>query len=145
MAFVSKDQGFAGSVDFGSAEGKQFTTQQLEAALKTEFTNRLQEVNWQAAQVQPDGSLRLDWTGKDKNGDALDAVSMVEQRGNTIYVLNLFGINKPYQNYNTDAEAIVNSYQIKPPNQPTNSPSPPNPPASPPQPSSTPQTQDRAP
>lgn len=132
VAFVSKDQSFAGSVDFGSAEGKQFTTQQLEAALKTEFTNRLQEVSWQTSQVQPDGSLRLDWTGKDKNGDALDAVSIVEQRGNTIYVLNLFGVNKPYQNYNTDAEAIVNSYKVQPSSQP--------------QPSSTPQTtQDSSP
>jgi hypothetical protein len=72
-------------------------------------------------------------------------VSLVEQRGNTIYVLNLFGINKPYQNYNTDAEAIVNSYQIQTSNQPTNSPSSSNPPANSPQPSSTPQTPDRAP
>lgn len=121
VAFVSADQGFAGAIDFGSAEGKQLTTQQLEASLKAEFTNRLQEVKWQTAQVQPDGSLRLDWTGKDKTGNNLDAVSIVEQRGNTIFVLNLFGVNKPYQNYNTDAEAIVNSYQIQPP-QPSASP-----------------------
>jgi hypothetical protein len=117
VAFVSADQGFAGAIDFGSADGKQLTTQQLEASLKAEFTNRLQEVKWQTAQVQPDGSLRLDWTGKDKTGNNLDAVSIVEQRGNTIFVLNLFGVNKPYQNYNTDAEAIVNSYQIQPPAQ----------------------------
>ncbi len=115
IAFVSADQNFAGAVDFGSAEGKQLNTQQLEASLKTEFTNRLEEVNWQTSQVQPDGSLRIDWTGKDKSGNALDAVSIVEQRGNYIFVLNLFGINKPYQNYNTDAETIVNSYQIQPP------------------------------
>jgi hypothetical protein len=114
VAFVSSDQGFAGAVDYGSAEGKQLNTQQLEASLKAAFTERLKQVNWQTSQVQPDGSLRLDWTGKDKNGDALDAVSIVEQRGNYIFVLNLFGINKPYQNYNSDAETIVNSYQIQP-------------------------------
>lgn len=114
VAFVSGDQGFAGSVDFGLAEGKQLNTQQLEASLKTEFANRLQEVNWQTSQVQPDGSLRIDWTGKDKSGDALDAVSIIEQRGNYIFVLNLFGINKPYQNYNSDAEMVVASYQIQP-------------------------------
>lgn len=124
VAFVSADQGFAGAIDFGSAEGKQLNTQQLEAALKTEFTNRLKEVSWQTSQVQPDGSLRIDWTGKDKTGNALDAVSLVEQRGNTIFVLNLFGVNKPYQNYNTDAETIVNSYQIQPPNQPASQPQP---------------------
>ncbi|NJO80102.1 MAG: hypothetical protein HC827_17355 [Cyanobacteria bacterium RM1_2_2] len=127
VAFVSADQGFAGAIDFGSADGKQLTTQQLEASLKAEFTNRLQEVKWQTAQVQPDGSLRLDWTGKDKTGNNLDAVSIVEQRGNTIFVLNLFGVNKPYQNYNTDAEAIVNSYQIQPPAQPAPPSSPPSP------------------
>lgn len=114
VAFVSADQGFAGAIDFGSAEGKQLSTQQLEASLKAEFTNRLKEVKWQTAQVQPDGSLRLDWTGKDKTDNALDAVSIVEQRGNTIFVLNLFGVNKPYQNYNADAEALVNSYKVPP-------------------------------
>lgn len=114
VAFVSTDQGFAGAVDFSSAEGKQLTTQQLETALKTEFTNRLQTVSWQNSQVQADGSLRLDWTGKDKTGSNLDAVSIVEQRGNYIFVLNLFGVNKPYQNYNADAETIVNNYKIQP-------------------------------
>jgi hypothetical protein len=114
VAFVSKDQGFAGSVDYGSAEGKQLNSQQLEASLKAEMTNRLQQVNWQTTQPQPDGSLRIDWTGKDKTGNTLDAVSIVEQRGNTIFVLNLFGINKPYQGYNTDAETIVNNYKIQP-------------------------------
>lgn len=124
VAFVSADQNFAGAVDYGSAEGKRLSNQQLEASLKAEFVNRLKEVSWQTAKVQPDGSLRLDWTGKDKSGKALDAVSLVEQRGNYIYVLNLFGIDKPYQNYNSDAETIVNSYQIQPPAQPAASPSP---------------------
>jgi hypothetical protein len=118
IAFVSADQGFAGAVDYGSAEGKQLSTQQLEASLKAAFSQRLKQVNWQTSKMQADGSLRLDWTGKDKNGAALDAVSIVEQRGNSIFVLSLFGINKPYQNYNSDAEAIVNSYQIQPTAQP---------------------------
>ncbi len=138
VAFVSADQQFAGAVDYGSAEGKQLNNQQLEASLKAEFTNRLKEVSWQAAKVQPDGSLRIDWTGKDKSDKALDAVSLVEQRGNNIYVLNLFGIDKPYQNYNSDAETIVNSYQI----QPQSSPSPAASPASP-SPQSSPSADDR--
>jgi hypothetical protein len=124
VAFMSADQGFAGSVDFGSAAGKQLNTQQLEAALKTELASRLQQVAWQTSQVQPDGSLRIDWTGKDKSGSALDAVSLVEQRGDYIFVLNLFGVGKPYQNYNSDAETIVNSYQINPQKSPAASPSP---------------------
>lgn len=114
VAFVSADQGFAGAVDYGSAEGRQLTSEQLETALKTEYQTRLQEVTWQATKVQPDGSVRIDWVGKDDNNNMLDAVSIVEQRGNTIYVLNLLGVNQPYQNYNQDAEAIVNSYRIQP-------------------------------
>jgi len=43
----------------------------------------------------------------------LDAVSFVEQRGDTIYILNLFGVNKSYQDYNSDAEKIVGSYRVK--------------------------------
>ncbi|MCU0524050.1 MAG: hypothetical protein MUF72_04415 [Elainella sp. Prado103] len=128
VAFVSADQGFAGAVDFSASEGKPLDRQQLEAALKTEFTTRLKEITWQTTQVQPDGSLRLDWTGKDQSGNALDAVSIVEQRGNYIFVLNLFGVNKPYQNYNSDAETIVNSYRVQPPATTGSSPSPtPNP------------------
>lgn len=119
VAFVSADQGFAGAVDFSPSEGKQLDRQQLEAALKTEFTTRLKEITWQTTQVQPDGSLRLDWTGKDQSGSTLDAVSIVEQRGSYIFVLNLFGVNKPYQNYNSDAETIVNSYRIQPPTAPS--------------------------
>ncbi len=139
VAFVSADQKFAGAVDYGSAEGKQLNNQQLEASLKAEFANRLKEVSWQTTKPQPDGSLRLDWTGKDKSDNALDAVSLVEQRGNYIYVLNLFGIDKPYQNYNSDAETIVNSYQIQPQAKPSPNPSPaapspqPSPSAQPPQ------------
>jgi hypothetical protein len=111
IAFVSGDQGFGGSVDFGPAEGSQLSTDQLEEALKIEYEKRLQDVSWQSSAVQPDGSVRVDWVGQDSDGNNLDAISFVEQRGDTIFILNLFGINKAYQTYNSDAEAIVNSYR----------------------------------
>jgi hypothetical protein len=113
VAFVSPDQSFAGAVDFASAGGSKLTPEQLETALKADFRSRLKSVSWQESKKQPDGSLRIDWTGKDKKDNTLDAVSIVEQRGSTIFVLNLFGVNKPYQNYNKDAEAIVNSYRVR--------------------------------
>jgi hypothetical protein len=113
IAFVSQDQGFGGSVDFGSAEGNKLTNEQLEKALKDEYENRLNEISWQDTKPQPDGSVRVDWTGKDPQGNALDAVSFVEQRGDTIFILNLFGVNKPYQDYNSDAEKIVGAYRVK--------------------------------
>lgn len=114
VAFASEDQGFAGAVDFGSAQGQKLTPPQLEAALKAEYQNRLKSVSWTQSVLQSDGSLRIDWTGKDEQGNTLDAVSFVEQRGDTIFILNLYGVNKPYQNYQQQAEAIVKSYRIKP-------------------------------
>lgn len=113
ITFVSGDQQFGGSVDFGSADGQQLNQQQLEESLKSEYEKRLQEVTWQGSEVQPDDSIRVDWVGKDPNGNQLDAVSFVEQRGDTIFILNLFGINKPYQDYNDDAQSIVSTYRVK--------------------------------
>jgi hypothetical protein len=113
IAFVSSDQGFGGSVDFGSAQGKKLSNEQLERALKDEYEKRLKDLKWQDTKPQPDGSIRVDWTGKDPQGNPLDSVSFVEQRGDNIYILNLFGIKKSYQTYNSDAEKIVGSYHIK--------------------------------
>lgn len=113
VTFTSKDQGFVGAVDYGSAQGDQLNKNQLETALKKEYESRLKKVEWQQSKPQPDGSIRIDWVGQDQKGNQLDAVSFVEQHGDTIFILNLFGVNKPYQDYNKDAEAIVNSYHVK--------------------------------
>lgn len=114
VAFASPDQGFAGAVDFGSAQGQTLTAAQLEAALKAEYQNRLKNVTWTKTTLQQDNSLRIDWTGQDEQGNQLDAISFVEQRGDTIFILNLYGVNQPYQGYQQQAEAIVNSYRISP-------------------------------
>jgi hypothetical protein len=114
IAFVSQDESFGGSVDFGSAEGQTLNNDQLETALKQEYEDRLAEVTWQGSEIQQDGSIRVDWVGKDEQGNTLDAVSFIEQRGDNVLILNLFGINKPYQDYNAEAEAIVGSYNVQP-------------------------------
>jgi hypothetical protein len=113
IAFVSADKGFGGSVDFGSAQGQQLNTAALEEALKEEYENRLEDVAWQGSEIQPDGSVRVDWVGRDTDGNDLDAISFVEQRGDTIFILNLYGINKAYADYNSDAETIVGSYRVR--------------------------------
>jgi hypothetical protein len=51
--------------------------------------------------------------GRDTDGNDLDAISFVEQRGDTIFILNLYGINKAYADYNSDAETIVGSYRVR--------------------------------
>jgi len=99
--------------DYGSAQGSDLTTKQLEDALKQEYESRLDQVSWQDTQIQPDGSVRVDWIGRDKEGRDLDAISFIEQRGDTIFILNLFGVDKSYNDYNSDAEAIVGSYRVK--------------------------------
>ena len=113
IAFVSKDQGFGGSVDFASSQGTKLSNDQLAQALKKEYENRLKNVKWQDTKPQPDGSVRVDWVGKDASGNALDAVSFVEQHGDNVFILNLFGLNKSYQSYNSDAEKIVSTYHMK--------------------------------
>jgi hypothetical protein len=113
VSFSAADQGFGGSVDYSSAQGNRLTTKQLEDALKQEYESRLDQVSWQDSQLQPDGSIRVDWIGRDQQGNDIDAVSFVEQRGDTIFILNLFGINKPYNSYNASAQAIVSSYHVK--------------------------------
>lgn len=112
VVFVSADDQFGGSIDFGPAQGQQLTDDQLETGLKQEYETRLTEVEWQGTEVQPDGSIRLDWIGTDPQGNVLDSVSFVEQRGDNIFILNLHGINAQYANYNTDAQTIVNAYRI---------------------------------
>ena len=113
IVFVSGDEQFGGSVDFGSAQGQQLSNQQLEDGLKAEYEQRLQDITWQGSEIQPDGSVRVDWVGTDPDGNRLDAISFVEQRGDTIFILNLFGVNTPYQNYNNDAQVIVSSYRVR--------------------------------
>ncbi|HEY9624541.1 MAG TPA: hypothetical protein V6C78_29565 [Crinalium sp.] len=113
ISFASRDQSFAGSVKIGSAHGRTFTLEQLEGSLKAEYGQRLHDITWQGSSVQPDGSLRVDWVGTDSDGNDLDAVSFIEQHGNTIFILDLFGVNEPYANYNSDAEAIVGTYRVR--------------------------------
>ncbi len=112
ISFSSADQRFGGSVDYGSAQGNVLSMAQLEASFKSEYEKRLSDLVWQGSSSQPDGSLRIDWTGRDPEGNTLDAVSFVEQRGDTIFILNLFGVNANYQDYNADAEIIVGGYQV---------------------------------
>lgn len=113
LTFASGDGGFGGVVEYGSAEGKRLTTQQLEDALKQGYEDRLEKVSWQDSQLQPDGSVRVDWVGRDKEGRDLDAISFIEQRGDTIFILNLFAVDKPYNDYSDDAKAIVGTYRVK--------------------------------
>jgi hypothetical protein len=114
ITFSSADQKFGGSVEYRSHQDRALSLAQLEANFKSEYESRFSNIVWQGSLPQADGSLRLDWVGRDSSGNRLDAISFVEQRGSTVFILNLFGINTAYQDYNPDAEAIVSTYQASP-------------------------------
>lgn len=115
LIFSSADQTFRGEVVFGSAQGEQYTNEQLEEFLKEAYKSNLNlaQVEWQQTEAQADGSIRIDWVGTDPQGNVLDAESFIEQRGDTIFILTLSGINKPYLDYLEDAQAIVGSYRVQ--------------------------------
>jgi hypothetical protein len=117
ISFTSADQTFGGSVDYGSTKGATLSADQMEVLLKQEYEQRLSNITWQATAMQPDGSVRLDWVGEDQQGNQLDAISFIEQRGNNIFILTLFGVNAPYNN--EDAEVIVQGYRAGEINTPT--------------------------
>ncbi|GAB4380843.1 MAG: hypothetical protein Kow00121_37940 [Elainellaceae cyanobacterium] len=115
LIFGATDESFRGEVVFGSAQGEKYTNQQLEEFLKEAYKSNLKlaDVQWQQTEVQADGSVRLDWVGTDPQGNVLDAESFIEQRGDTIFILTLSGINKPYIDYVDQAQAIVSSYRVQ--------------------------------
>lgn len=117
LIFRSADEQFRGEVVFGSAQGETYTNEQLEAFLREAYRTNLSltKVDWQQSEVQADGSIRIDWVGTDPEGNILDAESFIEQRGDTIYILTLSGINQPYVDYLNDAQAIVASYRVRQP------------------------------
>ncbi len=113
VTFTSGDEGFVGFIEVEpAAAGQELTTPQLEEALKAEFENRYQDIEWQGSELQPDESLRLDWTGSD-NGKELDAITFIEQRGDNVFVLTLMGVDTPYSEYETDARDLIGSYNIQ--------------------------------
>ncbi|MBE9180897.1 protein kinase [Oculatella sp. LEGE 06141] len=113
LAFTSSDGGFGGLVDVRSAS-EQLTSLQLEQQLKGDYESRFQEITWQHTSRKDDGRIGITWVGKDNSGNSLVATSYVEQHGNNVFMLSLFGINRAYGDYIGDAEAILNSYRPMP-------------------------------
>lgn len=111
IEFFSADRRFGGGVDFSSAQGAQFTNEQLEDILKLGFGSRLTQVTWQDGRMQADGRLQVRWVGRYLEDFNLDAVGFIEQQGDTVISLVLFGVNSPYDEHTRDAEFIISSYR----------------------------------
>ncbi|MEO0408895.1 MAG: hypothetical protein AAF289_16250 [Cyanobacteria bacterium P01_A01_bin.135] len=114
VRFTSADQGFGGEVDYAAAEAS-LTPEQLEARLQQALQQRYVDVTFAegGAEAQEDGSLRLSWQGTNSDGAQLDALSFIEQHGNTVYILTAHGIDRPYVAYNQDARVIAGSYVVR--------------------------------
>lgn len=109
VAFISSDGGFGGEVVFFKEE-KPLDADDLENALKKIYDELLDGASWQLSEIQPDGSVRLDWRGTTPEGKELDAVSYIEQRNDTVFILNVYGIDRPYDAFLDDSQTIIGSY-----------------------------------
>jgi hypothetical protein len=109
VAFISSDGGFGGEVVFFEEE-EPLDADDLEDALKEIYDELLDGASWQLSEIQPDGSVRLDWRGTTPEGKELDAVSYIEQRNDTVFILNVYGIDRPYDAFLDDSQTIIGSY-----------------------------------
>lgn len=115
MTFRSADEGFGGTIAYEVIDtGEPLSSDELEAKLRQDIESQFSEIKWQSdSQPQPDGSLRLDWQGKTSKGATLDALSFIEQHGPVIYTFSVHGIDKPYDDYNDDAQIIAGTYVVQ--------------------------------
>jgi len=109
VAFISSDGGFGGEVVFFD-EADPLDADDLEDRLKDIYDELLDGASWQLSEIQPDGSVRLDWRGTTPEGRELDAVSYIEQRDEVVFILNVYGIDRPYDAFLDDSQTIVGSY-----------------------------------
>lgn len=112
IKFTAPDRGFKGFVDFAKSDGT-LNSEKLEGALREYLNSVLKDVKWQNANLENQGRIRVDWTGKGADGEQLDAISYIEQRNNRIYILSLYGVNQSFDKYRGEAEAIVRSYRTQ--------------------------------
>lgn len=115
MTFVSADGGFGGIIQYENQDSEESLSQgDLEARLAQMIESRFSNVEWQSdTQEQSDGSLRMDWKGTNDAGAQLDGLSFIEQHGATTFVLTAYGIDRPYNDYNSDAQIIAGTYVVQ--------------------------------
>jgi|GEM_PF-2203509 hypothetical protein len=111
VSFLSANGEFGGEVTYFEMQ-ETLTIDDLEELYRQRSQAAFREIAWQRSELQPDGSVRLDWRGKNASGQDLDAIGYIEQHGDRIYVLNLYGINEAYDIYLEDSRLIVGSYQV---------------------------------
>ena len=112
IVFNSPDEGFIGNIILFEVDHR-LTRRKQEELLKQTYEQILDGVSWQESNLLPDGSLRVDWLGRDNDGNDLDGVSYTEQHNNTIFILNFYGFNKPLNDYTVEARSILKNYRVR--------------------------------
>ena len=114
ITFVSEDGGFAGEIVYESDENATPNLYALEQQLKQIIEARFGPIDWERnGQRQPDGSVRLAWETKDKEGKSIDALSFIEVHGQNRFALLLYAVDKVYNDYSDDARIIAGTYVVR--------------------------------
>ncbi|TVR12870.1 MAG: hypothetical protein EA395_05020 [Phormidium sp. GEM2.Bin31] len=111
LSFLSANGQFGGEVLYFEVEDR-LTTEELEELYRQRTQEVVNRIAWQRSELQPDGSVRLDWRGQNAAGQDLDAIGYIEQHGNRVYILDVYGINQSYDIYLEDSRVIVGGYQV---------------------------------
>ena len=113
IVFISNTGKLGGYVDVRSVKGDRLTTAQLEAFVKQDYAQTLDQVAWQGVELQADGSIRIDWIGRDKDGNDLDASTFIEQQGDHVLTLAIYAINASYDDYRGDIKTVLQNYVVR--------------------------------
>ena len=114
VIFSSADQRFQG-VALARVLERQVTSAELESSLKDKLLNtpEIEQVEFQDTFVLSDGTVQVDWVGREAGtGAVIDAASFVSHNGSVYSELNLFGVNSPFSNHVIDAQVILNSFNV---------------------------------
>ncbi|MEB3211695.1 MAG: hypothetical protein VKL39_10080 [Leptolyngbyaceae bacterium] len=114
ITFLSEDEGFGGIIQYQDTEVENIAPESLNEVLRATIEAQFSDVSWQSdLQEQADGSFRLDWNAVNPAGQPLDALSFIEQHGETLFILTAYGIDRDYSDYNDDARIIVGTYVVQ--------------------------------
>ena len=114
LTFISADNGFAGEIVYQAAQNSSSSILAMERELKAIIKPKFSQINWQkAGQRQPDGSVRLAWTGVDNAGQSVDALSFIETHGEHSFALSVYALDQQYNEYSNDARIIVGTYVVR--------------------------------
>jgi hypothetical protein len=114
ITFLSEDEGFGGVIQYQETDVENIAQESLDDVLRATIEAQFAEVSWQSdLQEQADGSFRLDWNAVNAAGQSLDALSFIEQHGETLFILTAYGIDRAYRDYNDDARIIVGTYVVQ--------------------------------